>query len=373
MPTEAVVAKVSDLQDGEMKEVAVGETKVLLTRIKGKFHAIGGICTHYGGHLAEGALCGERVYCPWHQSAFNVISGDLEEVPGLDAVPHFEVRIEGENVIVQVPEKGSDRRTMPMAKPDPQKDKRTFVILGGGGAGIAAAETLRQDGFQGRIVMISKDTALPYDRPEVSKGYLKGDSPKEGMPWRSPEFFQEHGIEVLLGQEVTKVEAGARTVKFKEGSSLKYDALLLATGGQARRLKVQGEGLGNIFTLRSMDDADQIIAAAAKGAQAVCVGGSFIGMEVTQSLAKRGVKVTVVAPGAVPFEKTLGPKIGRMWQQIHEEKGVSFRMGARVARFDGGACRPECSFGGRHAAGCRPGGGRRGGQTSHRLSARGAA
>jgi NADPH-dependent 2,4-dienoyl-CoA reductase/sulfur reductase-like enzyme len=224
-----------------------------------------------------------------------------------------------------------------MAKPDPQKDKRTFVILGGGGAGIAAAETLRQDGFQGRIVMVSKDTTLPYDRPEVSKGYLKGDSPKGGMPWRSPEFFQEHGIEVLLGQEVTKVEAGARTVEFKEGSSLRYDALLLATGGQARRLKVQGEGLGNIFTLRSMDDADQIIAAAAKGAQAVCVGGSFIGMEVTQSLAKRGMKVTVVAPGTVPFEKSLGAEIGRMWQKIHEENGVSFRMGARVARFDGSA------------------------------------
>ena len=82
MSIEAIIAKVSDLQDGEMKEVAVGETKVLLTRIKGKFHAIGGICTHYGGHLAEGALCGERAYCPFHQSAFNIISGDLEEPPG---------------------------------------------------------------------------------------------------------------------------------------------------------------------------------------------------------------------------------------------------------------------------------------------------
>ncbi len=336
MSIDAVVAKVNDLADGEMKEVTVGETKVLLTRIKGKFHAIGGICTHYGGHLAEGALCGDRVYCPWHQSAFNVISGDLEEVPGLDAVPRFEVRIEGENVIVQVPEGASDRRTMPMAKLDPQKDKRTFIILGAGGAGLAAAETLRQDGFQGRIVMISKDTTLPYDRPEVSKGYLKGDSPKEGMPWRSPEFFQEHGIEVLLSQEVSEVDAGAHTIKFKEAPSLKYDTLLLATGGQARRLEVPGAGLGNIFTLRTMDDTDQIVAAAANGSRAVCVGASFIGMEVAAGLTKRGMKVTVVAPGTVPFEKTLGPEIGRMWQQIHEENGVAFRMEARVARFEGG-------------------------------------
>lgn len=336
MPIEAVVAKVNDLADGEMKEVAVGETKVLLTRIKGKFHAIGGICTHYGGNLAEGALCRERVYCPWHQSVFNVISGDLEEVPGLDAVPRFEVRIEGENVIVQVPEGASDRRTMPMTGHDPRKDKHTFVILGAGGAGIAAAETLRQDGFQGRLVMISKDTSLPYDRPEVSKGYLKGDSSKEAMHWRSPEFFQEHDIEVLLAREVTEVEANARLVKFKEGASLKYDALLLATGGIARHLRVPGERLAKICTLRSINDADQIIAAAADGTQAICVGGSFIGMEVAQSLVKRGMKVTVVAPGLVPFEHTLGPEIGRMWQQIHEENGVSFRMGARVARFDGG-------------------------------------
>lgn len=335
MPIEAVVVKVSDLQDGEMKEVTVGETTVLLTRVKGKYHAIGGICTHYGGHLAEGALCGERAYCPYHQSAFNVISGDLEEPPGLDAVPRFEVRIEAENVIVQVPEGASDRRTMPMVKADLQKDKRAFVIVGAGGAGIAAAEALRQDGFQGRIVMISKDTSLPYDRPEVSKGYLKGESPKEGMPWRPSEFYQEHDIEVLLSREVTEVDVKARTARFKDGSSLKYDALLLATGGVARHLGVQGERLAKIFTLRSMDDADQIVAAAADGARVVCVGGSFIGMEVAQSLVKRGAKVTVVAPGAVPFEHTLGPEIGRMWQQIHEESGVSFRMGARVARFDG--------------------------------------
>jgi apoptosis-inducing factor 3 len=218
----------------------------------------------------------------------------------------------------------------------PRKDKRIFVILGGGGAGLAAAETLRQDGFQGQVLIVTKDTALPYDRPEVSKGYLKGESTKEGMPWRSPEFFQEHGIEVLLSQEVTKVDALARTIKFKEGSSLKYDALLLATGGLARRLEVPGADLGNIFTLRTMDDADQIVARAVKDSPAVCIGASFIGMEAAQSLTKRGMKVTVAAPGAVPFEKTLGPEIGRMWQQIHEENGVSFRMGARVARFDGG-------------------------------------
>ena len=104
MATEAVAAKVTDLNDGEIMEVKVGETTVLLSKIKGEFHAIGGICTHYGGNLAEGSCKGGRVYCPWHMSAFNMITGDLEEPPALDALPRFEVRLEGEDVIVRVPE-----------------------------------------------------------------------------------------------------------------------------------------------------------------------------------------------------------------------------------------------------------------------------
>ena len=182
MSIEAVVAKVSDFGDGDMKEVVVGQTKVLLSRIKGKFHAIGGVCTHYGGPLAEGILSGERVYCPYHQSVFNAMSGDLEEPPAFDAVPRFEVRIDGEDVVVSVPDEPVERRTMPMAGGDLKVDRRTFMILGAGGAGLAAAETLRQDGFQGRLVMISSDSTLPYDRPEVSKGYMKGDSSQEALP-----------------------------------------------------------------------------------------------------------------------------------------------------------------------------------------------
>src|SRR5512143_2251277 len=124
---EAIVARVSDLHDGEMKEVEVGETKVLLTRLQGKFHAVGSVCTHYGGPLAEGVLSGERVYCPWHQSVFNALSGDLEEPPGFDAVPRFEVRLEGDQVIVAVPDEKVERRTMAMCRCNTQADGRTFV------------------------------------------------------------------------------------------------------------------------------------------------------------------------------------------------------------------------------------------------------
>ncbi len=335
MAVEAVVAKVQELQDGDMKEVKVGETTVLLTRIQGKFHAVGGICTHYGGNLAEGTCKGDRVYCPWHMSAFNMITGDLEEPPALDAVPRFEVRVEGEDVIVSVPSGAGDRRVHAMAKQNTAVDPRTFVILGTGAAGLAAAETLRQDGFQGRVVMITQEDRLPYDRPDLSKGYLEGANPQEGLWLRPQEFFVEHDLEILLGKKVTRVEAAAKSLTFADGATMKYDALLLATGGTASRLEIPGADLAKVFTLRSMDDAAAIIAAARKGANAVILGASFIGMETAGSLSKRGLKVTVTSPGPVPFQRTLGPEIGRMWQQVLEENGVSFRLGAKVARLEG--------------------------------------
>ncbi len=332
---EAIVARVGDLRDGEMKEVEVGENKVLLIRLKGKFHAVGSVCTHYGGPLAEGVLSGARVYCPWHQSVFNAISGDLEEPPGFDAVPRFEVRVEGDQVIVAVPDEKVERRTMAMCRGDSRADSRTFVILGAGGAGNAAAETLRQVGFKGKLVMLTREQALPYDRPLLSKGYLSGEAGAEWLPWRTPEFYREHDIEVLKGREIAQVDAAARTVKFADGASQHYDAALVATGGTALRLAAPGADLANVFTLRSPVDADKIIAAAGSAKIAVAVGASFIGMETAASLTKRGLKLTVVAPGAVPIHRILGPEIGRTLQKVHAANGVNFVLGARVAAFEG--------------------------------------
>ncbi|RJR45769.1 MAG: NAD(FAD)-dependent dehydrogenase [Deltaproteobacteria bacterium] len=335
MAVEAVVAKIQDLKDGDMKEVKVGETTVLLSKIKGEFHAVGGICTHYGGNLAEGACKGDRVYCPWHMSAFNMVTGDLLEPPGLDAVPRFEVRLEGEDVIVRVPEGAGERRVPDMAQRNAAVDPRTFVILGAGAAGLAAAEALRQDGFQGRVVMITQEKRLPYDRPELSKNYLAGANPQEVLWLRSREFFETHDLEIFLETKVARVEAGAKTLSFADGTVMKYDALLVATGGLARPLEVPGGNLAGVFTLRNLEDAEAIIAAARKGANAVIAGASFIGMETAGSLSARGLKVTVAAPGPVPFHRTLGPEIGRMWQRLLEENGVSFRLGARVERLEG--------------------------------------
>jgi len=155
----AVVAKVHDLQDGEMKQVSVGETDVLLTRINGEFHAIGAYCTHYKAPLVEGVISGDRVICPWHNSCFNLITGDQLEPPGLNSQPCYQVRVAGEDVIVSVPHSAPEQRIPSMAKYDPV-DQRTFVVLGAGAAGSVAVEMLRQAGFQGRVVMITHEDKL---------------------------------------------------------------------------------------------------------------------------------------------------------------------------------------------------------------------
>lgn len=334
MNVEKIVAKVNDLQDGEMKEVEVGTISVLLVRVDGKFYALGSKCTHFGAPLEDGVLHGCRLRCPWHQACFDVVTGDLEEPPALDALARFDVRVEGENVIVGVPEDAKEERIPTMTKRNADADSRTFVIIGTGGAGSAAAEALRQDGFQGRVVMVTKENRLPYDRTGLSKGYLKSDDAELEF-LRSAEFYADSEIELLTGHEVISVDASDKTVAFHDGSALPYDKLLLATGSTPRRLNIPGASLANISTLRNPDDANLIKSMAQDGSRLVIIGASFIGMETAASLAERDISLTIIAPESVPFERTLGKEIGQMYKALHEENGISFRLNAKVVRFEG--------------------------------------
>jgi len=332
---EIAIAAAAELKDGEMKQVATGGTNILLARLNGEYYAVGATCPHYGAPLAEGALCGERIICPWHHASFDVTTGDLLEPPAFDALPHYEVKVEGERVIVALPDEAIDRRTPPMAERDAGRDERTFIILGGGAAGYMAGQTLREDGFQGRVLMITREDRPPYDRPNLSKDYLQGHAEPGWMPLRPDEFFTTHDIEVMRGEEVARVDAQAKTVSFKGGEQLAYDALLVATGGEPRTLPIAGSDLKNVLVLRSFADSDAIIAAAEAAKRAVVIGASFIGMEAAASLKTRGLEVTVIAPDQTPFEKTLGGEIGALFQKIHEENGVRFRLGSKAARISG--------------------------------------
>ncbi|MET0626391.1 MAG: FAD-dependent oxidoreductase [Pyrinomonadaceae bacterium] len=331
---EFPLANTSDLRAGEMKEVSAGGTRILLARVGEEFHAVGAACPHYGAPLAEGALCGTRVVCPWHHACFDVTTGGLAEPPALDSLPRYDVRVEGGRVLARVPDEAGDRVPPRMSRRD-GADARLFVILGAGAAGYAAAQTLREDGFRGRVVLVTREDHAPYDRPNLSKDYLQGNAEPEWMPLRVEEFYQEHDIELQRGREVTRVDAAAKTVTFYGGDTLAYDALLVATGGSPRRLNIPGSDLRNVCLLRSFSDADAVVETARRSKHCVVVGASFIGMEAAASLRARGLDVTVVAPSREPFESTLGPEVGALFRRAHEEQGVKFKLGSIVYRFEG--------------------------------------
>jgi apoptosis-inducing factor 3 len=332
---EVVVAKVSELSDGTMKQVAVEGGDILLTCVKGKISALGALCTHYNARLETGILSGDTIVCPSHQACFCATTGDLREHPALNALPIFEAVVRGNDVVVKLPEKIAKMRIPDMVSLDPARDPRTFVILGAGAAGNAAAQSLRQNGFQGRIVMISNETDLPYDRPNLDKDYLQGEAKEEWMPLRSEKFFQNRGIELMLGKNVTGIDVRSKNLAFETGESIQYDKLLLATGCVPRNLDVPGETLANIFVLRSFNDSRALVKACENASRAVIVGASFIGLESATSLRKRGLQVTVVAPDPVPFERIFGKEVGGMLQTAHEEDGVIFQLGTEVEKFEG--------------------------------------
>lgn len=332
---EVHLANTSDLHDGEMKEISVDEVKILLARVGDNFHAVSATCPHYGGPLAEGTLCGTRVVCPWHHAAFNVVNGNMEDPPALDSLVSYPLRVDGERIMLSLPEGAEDRRMPAMCKRDTSADSRQFVIIGAGAAGYAAAQALREEGFRGSIVMVTREDRAPYDRPNLSKDYLHGHAEPEWMPLRDEEFFRDHDIKLLLNREVTHVDARSKTITFERGETMDYDALLVATGGAPVRLNIPGSDLKNVCVLRSFADADSIIETAKHCRRAVVVGASFIGMEAASSLRERGLEVTVIAPSQEPFETTLGAEVGVLFRRVHESHGVRFKLGNIVYGFEG--------------------------------------
>ncbi|WP_284946336.1 FAD-dependent oxidoreductase [Acidisoma cladoniae] len=321
------VAAASAIPDGGLLAVQVGEQALLLSRVGEEVHAVSGTCPHAGAPLAEGVRCGHHIVCPWHKASFDLRTGARMEPPAVDGLRRFPARIVGGRVLLTPP----GDLTEPVAGP---ADSRCFVILGAGAAGQSAAQTLRAEGFGGRLVMISREDALPYDRTILSKYTLSGQEGGEKTPLQEASFYERHRIERRMA-EVTQLDTVAGSVSFEDGSMLAYDAALVATGGVPRRPDLPGAELAGIFLLRAPADAEAILAATQSARHVVVVGGGFIGMEAAASLRERGLDVTVVLPEAVPFEKQVGRDIGAVFARLHEEKGVVLRSHQTVAAFEG--------------------------------------
>ena len=215
------------------------------------------------------------------------------------------------------------------------EDDRTFLIVGAGAAGNSAAETLRREGFAGRIVMVTGEAHGPYDRTMLSKDLLSGEAPAKWLPLRGQKFYDRLNIEVRPEKLVTAVDPSRRSVTFADGTTMKADRILLATGGTPRTLDLPGADKPGCFRLRSRKDAEAILAAVEQAKTVVVVGASFIGLEVACSLRTREIDVHVVAPEAVPLAAVFGEQIGRRIKKTHEENGVTFHLGQTVKEFAG--------------------------------------
>ena len=298
-------------------------TAVILVRKGSTIHALGATCTHYSGPLSQGLVVGETIRCPWHHACFDLRSGEALGAPALEPIPCYEVIRRDDRVSVGA------QRPLPAAPTSLTKDTK-IVIAGAGAAGAAAAEKLRRLGHAGTIMLIGNEAPGPVDRPNLSKDFLAGSAPMEWVTLRDAAFYEKLEIEFIKDETVIGFNPKDKSVTLESGRKIAYDKLLLATGSEPVRLPIEGASLPQVKTLRTLSDAQAIIAAATSGRRAVVVGSSFIGLEVAASLRTRGLEVDVVSRDRIPLENIMGAQVGRFVQQLHEEKGVRFHLGAQL-------------------------------------------
>jgi 3-phenylpropionate/trans-cinnamate dioxygenase ferredoxin reductase subunit len=211
----------------------------------------------------------------------------------------------------------------------------TYVIIGASLTGAKAAETLRDEGFGGAVVLLGDEQERPYERPPLSKGYLLGKDDKSSIYVHEEGWYAEHDVDLRLGVTATALELGARQVVLADGGTVAYDRVLLATGAAPRRLGVPGADLDGVLYLRRVGDSERLAAALRGGGQVVIVGAGWIGLEVTAAAREAGCEVTVVEPEAGALNRHLGPELGGMFADLHREHGVTFRFGESVAELRG--------------------------------------
>ncbi len=217
-------------------------------------------------------------------------------------------------------------------------EHQTFVIVGAGLAGAKAADALREEGFDGRVVMIGAESEPPYERPPLSKEYLRGEAGREKVVVHDDESYYESAqIELRTDCEATALHLSTREVELAGGERVGFDKLLLATGAEPRRLQIAGAKLQDIYYLRTVEDSDRLRQRIERGGRLAVVGAGWIGAEVAASARGKGCEVTLIEGAKVPLERVLGPELGAIYRDIHVDHGVKFIGESSVARFEGTA------------------------------------
>jgi len=309
----------------------VGDDPVVLARVDGEWVAVSGACSHYSGPLKEGLRVGGTLRCPWHHACFDLRTGAALEAPALAPLDRWKtVEKHGKVFVSEKLALAEARNRVRAGAP------KAVVVVGGGAAGFACAQRLRDLGYDGGLTLLSADAHAPYDRPNLSKDYLAGEADPAWMPLKDEAYYHDHRIDLRLSTTVERIDPVARRLTLTDGTAHDYDALLLATGAEPNRSRTPGLDRDNVFVLRTWADSDALISAS-KGARTVAVvGASFIGLEAAAALRTRGLEVCVIAPESLPLESRFGAEVGRFVQDLHESHGVRFHLGRSVSAFSGG-------------------------------------
>ena len=255
-------------------------------------------------------------------------TGEALRAPAFDSIDCWKVERVDQTVFIR-------EKLSPAKSKHSDNTLKSVVIVGGGGAGLAAADMLRREGYAGQLTIISAEDSSPCDRPNLSKDYLAGTANEDWIPLRPSDYYSQQKIELLLNTNVVSIDVKAKQIQLADGASLGFNALLLATGAEPVRLQIEGAADAQIHYLRSFDDSRAIIAKAAEAKSVVIVGASFIGLEVAASLRERGIDVHVVAPEPQPLARVLGEEVGVAIRKLHESHGVHFHLGSTVKRMEG--------------------------------------
>jgi 3-phenylpropionate/trans-cinnamate dioxygenase ferredoxin reductase component len=210
-----------------------------------------------------------------------------------------------------------------------------FVVVGSSLAGGTAAATLREEGFDGRVILIGEEPQAPYERPPLSKEYLRGEQPFEDALVRPRDFYASNDIDTLFGTRATRLNPVDKTIELSGSDRVRYDKVLIATGSRNRRLPIPGLDLEGVYGLRTVEDCDRIRGEIRPGRRAAVVGMGFIGSEIASSLRQLGVEVVVIEAGKVPLHRVLGEEVGRIMEHIHRDHGVDMIFEEQVSGFEG--------------------------------------
>ncbi|KAG8839129.1 hypothetical protein FRC18_000516 [Serendipita sp. 400] len=340
MSTKTIaVLNESELADGQMKEVAFGEGKVLVARLGEKVVSTSAYCTHYGAPLAKGVLTADgRITCPWHGACFNACTGDIEDAPALFGIHSFQTSVEDGQICVTADPKYTKKddnlvRQPGFAAADFNKEESSGVVIVGGGSGaMHAIESLRDNGYKDSITVLSKEDYPPIDRTKLSKSLATQVS--KVQLHSAEELRDKYGVDLRTGVTVTSVNTASMTVQAQpQGGSeetIPYTNLILAPGSFPRRLPIPNANLSNVYTLRFLEDSQKIDAACQKDLRVVIIGTSFISMELATTIAKRGMKsVDMVGMENTPFEMIMGKEVGEGLRTVMGQN-INFHMDASV-------------------------------------------